>query len=76
LRWFTFFDGGNVFADGERIKVTICAILLVSVSAGISPIGPLKLSYGKALNAKNGDGTVANPGDKLQSFQFQLGTGF
>ena len=34
----------------------------------ISPVGPLKLSYGKPLNSKEGD--------KPQSFQFQLGTGF
>ena len=34
----------------------------------VSPVGPLKLSYGKALNLK--------PGDKPQTFQFQLGTGF
>ena len=31
-------------------------------------ITPLKISYGKPLNAK--------PTDKTQSFQFQLGTGF
>ena len=76
LRWFTFFDGGNVFADGERIKVNDLRYSAGFGISWISPIGPLKLSYGKALNAKNGDGTVANPGDKLQSFQFQLGTGF
>jgi outer membrane protein insertion porin family len=34
----------------------------------VSPIGPLKLSFGKALNAKENDRT--------QPFQFQLGTGF
>jgi outer membrane protein insertion porin family len=34
----------------------------------ISPFGPLRLSYGKALNAK--------PGDNLQRFQFQIGGGF
>ncbi len=42
-------------------------------SAGIamgwySPVGPLKLSLGTALNDK--------PGDKLQTFQFSLGTVF
>jgi outer membrane protein insertion porin family len=34
----------------------------------ISPVGPLKLSYAKPLNAK--------PGDRLERFQFQMGTGF
>ena len=32
------------------------------------PMGPLELSWGRALNAKDGD-------DK-QAFQFQIGTGF
>jgi outer membrane protein insertion porin family len=68
LRWFTFFDAGNVFADGERMKVND---LRYSVGLGlswISPIGPLKLSFGRPLNAKTDD--------KKQAFQFQIGTGF
>jgi outer membrane protein insertion porin family len=36
--------------------------------AWISPLGPLKLSYAIPINDK--------PGDRLQSFQFQIGTGF
>lgn len=68
LRWFTFFDAGNVFAEDAKFKVSE---LRYSVGAGISwvsPIGPLKLSYGAPLNAKSGD--------RKQNFQFQLGTGF
>jgi outer membrane protein insertion porin family len=70
LRWFTFVDGGNVFNTnaGERITP---ANLRYSAGVGISwvsPIGPLKLSFGKPLNAKDADRT--------QAFQFQLGTGF
>lgn len=68
LRWFTFFDAGNVFAEGEKIQISD---LRYSVGAGISwvsPIGPLKLSYGAPLKSKSGD--------RKQSFQFQLGTGF
>jgi len=34
----------------------------------ISPVGPLKLSYAKPLNSL--------PGDRLERFQFQMGTGF
>ncbi|WP_034297426.1 outer membrane protein assembly factor BamA [Herbaspirillum sp. RV1423] len=68
LRWFTFVDGGNVFADGERIKVNDLRYSTGIGISWISPIGPLKLSYGKPLNLKNGD--------KSQNFQFQLGTGF
>jgi outer membrane protein insertion porin family len=68
LRWFTFADAGNVFAENEKIKV---GDLRYSAGLGISwisPIGPLKISYGRPLNAK--------PEDKKQQFQFQLGTGF
>jgi len=68
LRWFTFVDGGNVFADGERIKINDLRYSTGIGISWISPIGPLKLSYGKPLNSK--------PGDKAQNFQFQLGTGF
>lgn len=70
LRWFTFVDAGNVFntIGGEKISASN---LRASVGVGISwvsPIGPLKLSFGKPLNAKDADRT--------QAFQFQLGTGF
>jgi outer membrane protein insertion porin family len=68
LRWFGFFDAGNAFAEGEKIKL---GELRSSAGIGISwvsPIGPLKLSYGTPLNAK--------ADDKKQRFQFQLGTGF
>jgi outer membrane protein insertion porin family len=36
--------------------------------AWISPIGPLKLSYAYPVGSK--------PQDRLQRFQFQIGTGF
>ena len=70
LRWFTFFDAGNVFntIGGEKISASN---LRTSAGVGISwvsPIGPLKLSFGKAINAK--------AADRTQPFQFQLGTGF
>ena len=68
LRWFTFVDGGNVFADGEPIKVNDLRYSTGLGISWISPIGPLKLSYGKPINAKSTD--------KSQNFQFQLGTGF
>lgn len=68
LRWFTFFDAGNVFAEGERPRVSDLRYSAGIGISWISPIGPLKLSYGKALNAE--------ATDRKQSFQFQLGTGF
>ena len=70
LRWFTFFDAGQVWnpGDGESVRLSD---LRYSTGVGlswISPIGPLKLSLGYPLNAKSGD--------YIQRFQFQLGTGF
>jgi outer membrane protein insertion porin family len=68
LRWFTFFDAGNVYAEGVKPNF---GDMRYSAGLGItwiSPVGPLKLSYGKALSPK--------PGDSLQTFQFQIGTGF
>ena len=74
LRMFTFFDIGNVFDEGQKIRLTD---LRTSVGLGISwisPVGPLKLSFGRALNAK----VNANPllSDKKKGFEFQLGAGF
>jgi outer membrane protein insertion porin family len=68
LRWFTFVDGGNVFAEGEKIRASQMRYSTGIGISWVSPVGPLKLSYGKALNAK--------PDDRVQTFQFQLGTGF
>ena len=68
LRWFVFSDAGTVFAEKQKMQAKD---LRYSAGVGlswISPVGPLKLSYGKALNLR--------PGDKPQTFQFQLGTGF
>jgi len=40
----------------------------------VSPIGPLKLSFGKPLNPDRSDDRQLR--DRTQAFQFQLGTGF
>ncbi|MDY7578698.1 outer membrane protein assembly factor BamA [Herbaspirillum sp. RTI4] len=68
LRWFTFVDGGNVFADQAQIKLNGLRYGAGIGISWLSPIGPIKLSYGKPLNATSTD--------KVQNFQFQLGTGF
>ncbi|MFP5393390.1 MAG: outer membrane protein assembly factor BamA [Gammaproteobacteria bacterium] len=68
LRWFGFLDVGQVYQEREKIYANQ---LRASTGLGlswISPVGPLKLSYAKPLNAK--------PGDRLERFQFQMGTGF
>ena len=68
LRWFTFVDAGYVWEEEESMHLSD---LRYSAGIGISwlsPIGPLKLSYGYPLNAEDGD--------EEQNFQFQIGTGF
>lgn len=68
LRWFTFLDAGNVYAEGATMKL---GELRYSTGIGLSwlsPVGPLKISFGRPLNAKSTD--------KKQAFQFQIGTGF
>ncbi len=68
FRFGPFFDAGNVFTDkysfadeGLRMSVGLTA-------AWLSPLGPLKFSLGQPINEKTND--------KLQKFQFQLGTTF
>ena len=78
LRWFLFADAGQVSAgsgmdcmDGYQHSVQDPCGWRYSAGVGLSwqsPMGPLELSFGRALNAKDGD-------DK-QAFQFQIGTGF
>ncbi len=68
LRWFTFFDGGNLYAEGEKIQLNQLRYAAGLGISWISPVGPLKLSYGTPFNVKEGD--------RAQRFQFQMGTGF
>jgi outer membrane protein insertion porin family len=68
LRWFTFADTGQVFQEGQRLRFDQLRYSAGIGLSWISPVGPLKLSYAKPLNAK--------PGDRLERFQFQMGTGF
>jgi outer membrane protein insertion porin family len=68
LRVFLFADAGNVWRDGEKITG---ASIRSSVGAGlswVSPVGPLKLSFGAPLRKQ--------PTDRIQRFQFQIGTAF
>jgi len=68
LRIFLFGDAGNVWREDVKMKASD---LRASVGFGvswISPVGPLKLSYGIPVRAL--------PGDKIERFQFQIGTAF
>lgn len=68
FRLFGFIDAGNVWGAHEKIKSDD-----IRASAGIglswlSPMGPLKMSYGSPVRKK--------PTDRIERFQFQIGTAF
>jgi len=68
LRWFVFADGGQVFQEKSPIRLQELRYSAGIGLSWISPVGPLRLSFAKPLNDK--------PGDQLERFQFQMGTGF
>jgi outer membrane protein insertion porin family len=68
LRMFAYVDAGNVWGPAENARLKD---LRASTGVGIqwvSPVGPLKLSYGKPLRYVDRD--------KIQRLQFQIGTVF
>jgi outer membrane protein insertion porin family len=68
LRVFGFFDAGNVWSEDERIDF---GTLRASAGLGLSwtsPVGPFQLSWGVPVRAY--------PNDRIQRFQFQVGTAF
>jgi outer membrane protein insertion porin family len=68
LRGIFFLDTGDVWGSGQAVRF---ADLRAAVGAGIawtSPIGPLKISLATPIRHQ----TL----DRLQRFQFQIGTGF
>ena len=68
LRLFAFLDAGNVWTERDHIDL---GSLRVSAGLGLSwtsPVGPFKLSYGLPIRAE--------PNDRIQRFQFQVGTAF
>ncbi len=68
LRVFGYLDVGNVWGESERITTDS---LRASAGLGlswISPVGPLKLSWGTPIRKK--------PNDRIERLQFQIGTAF
>lgn len=66
LRIFTYVDAGNVWDEFTSFNP-----LRVSAGLGlswVSPVGPLKLSYGKPIKYESRD--------RIQRLQFQIGTAF
>ena len=68
LRMFTFIDGGQVWGEDQKVDFNSLRFSAGFGIAWISPLGPMKLSYAYPFNSQTGD--------KLQRFQFQIGTGF
>ena len=68
LRLFGYADAGNVWGANEAMTLSS---LRASVGVGlswVSPVGPLKFSYGRAVRYYSQD--------KLEPLQFQIGTAF
>lgn len=68
LRVFGYVDVGNVYGENEKVDL---GELRASTGIGlswISPVGPLKLSYGTPIRKQQGD--------RIQRLQFQIGTAF
>ena len=68
LRIFAFADAGKVWREGEKITADSFRASAGLGLSWISPVGPLKLSWGAPLKKQ--------PTDRIQRFQFQIGTAF
>ncbi|RRD57129.1 outer membrane protein assembly factor BamA [Comamonadaceae bacterium OH2545_COT-014] len=68
LRMFGFVDAGALFGDGEKMAGDgFRASAGVGVS-WISPLGPLRFAFAVPVRKKTGD--------RIEKFQFQIGTSF
>jgi outer membrane protein insertion porin family len=68
LRMFGFVDAGNVYGENEKLRL---GELRASTGVGlswISPVGPLRLAVAYPIRKF--------AGDRIQKFQFQIGTSF
>jgi len=68
LRIFAFADAGNVWREDETATWESMRASAGLGLSWISPVGPLKLSWGKPLRVQRND--------RIQRFQFQIGTAF
>lgn len=71
FRLFAFMDAGNVWNTKSSFESVNWDSMRVSAGVGlswISPMGPLKLSFGSPLRKKSTD--------RIEKFQFQIGTAF
>ncbi len=68
FRMFSFIDVGNVFTSDQQISLSGLRASYGLGLSWISPIGPLKFSFGRPISRK--------PEDRTQTVQFTVGTGF
>ena len=68
LRMSVFNDNGWVWGENQKINLSDLRSSVGLAVSWISPIGPLKFSLARAVRSK--------PTDKLQTFQFTVGTAF
>ncbi|MDO9450213.1 MAG: BamA/TamA family outer membrane protein, partial [Rugosibacter sp.] len=68
FRFSVFADVGGVFGEGEKMSASNFRFSTGLSASWNSPLGPLKFSFAKPLNKKQDD--------KVQAFQFQLGSTF
>lgn len=68
LRMGGFVDAGQVWATGQKLSIGDLRYSAGLSVAWTSPLGPLKFSIAQPLNKK--------PEDRVQRFQFQMGSSF
>ena len=65
VRLALFADAGDVWGQGERIRVGDLRAAVGFAVSWDSPVGPLRFSFGAPIKKQ--------PADKIERFQFQLG---
>ena len=68
LRMFAFVDAGYAYGENDPIRLSELRSSMGVGLSWISPMGPLKFSYGLPIKRRTDD--------KIQKLQFQIGTSF
>ncbi|OWQ83905.1 outer membrane protein assembly factor BamA [Roseateles terrae] len=68
FRLFGFFDVGNVWGVDEKLNFSQTRAAAGVGISWLSPMGPLRLSYGTPIRKQSTD--------RIERFQFQIGTSF
>lgn len=68
FRLFGFFDVGNVWGTDEKLNFSETRAAAGVGISWLSPMGPLRLSYGTPIRKQRTD--------RIERFQFQIGTSF